>query len=249
MNNTPKILVVISILAFVIVFMFIKPIAQDVEYHHFADQQSIFGIDNFWNVISNAGFIISGVYGFIILRKYKISSVIICSLFAGIILTGIGSAYYHYHPDNNTLVWDRLPMTIVFTSFFAQLYSWYFDYITARRIWGISLVVGIFSVFYWQYTETLHRGDLRLYALIQYVPMILMAIIMSRDAKHNTFLFKPLLAVMLFYIVAKIMEYYDVQIYNSIHINSGHSLKHIAAAIATYYMVVIVKKRMEKQIS
>jgi len=240
-------LAVISIIASVLLFIFIKPIPQDSEYHHFADAKTVMGIAFFWNVISNTGFILAGLYGFIILSKYRMHSLFSYVLFTGIILTGLGSAYYHYHPDNNTLVWDRIPMTIVFTTFFAQLYAWYFSIKTAYKIWAISIIAGIFSVFYWQYTESVHQGDLRLYALIQYLPMLLIAIILSRHFKQNTFLLKPLLYILVFYIIAKLFEHFDWSVYETNNIISGHSLKHVAASVATFYMVIIVRNHADSK--
>ena len=32
------------------------------------------------------------------------------------LLTAVGSSYYHLAPDNERLFWDRLPMTIAFSS-------------------------------------------------------------------------------------------------------------------------------------
>ena len=40
-------------LIFVGVLLFLNPLAQDLEYHDFGDQRMIFGIPNFWNVMSN----------------------------------------------------------------------------------------------------------------------------------------------------------------------------------------------------
>ena len=245
-KGTPAILAFTSFLVTLLLFVCIKPIAQDPEYHQFADHKMLLGIPCCWNVISNLGFVLVGVYGFRVLTKYTIHSLFSYMLFVGIILTGLGSAYYHYHPSNSTLVWDRIPMTIVFTSFFAQLYAWYFSGRTAMFIWIISIVTGIFSVFYWQYTEYIHRGDLRLYALIQYLPMMLIAIILTRHYHQNNFLFKPLLYILLLYIVAKLFEHFDQNIYHAGNFISGHSLKHVAAATATYFMVVIVRKHALK---
>ena len=242
-TTTPLILSITSIIVIVLLFIFIKPIPQDQEYHHFADNKTILGIASFWNVISNVGFIFAGLYGFMVIAKYRIHSLFNYILFWGILMTGLGSAYYHYHPNNNTLVWDRLPMTIVFTTFFAQIYAWYFSTKTAFVIWGISFIAGIFSVLYWQYTESIYNGDLRLYVLIQYLPILLIIIILSRHYKQNRFLLKPLMYILIFYIIAKLFEHFDQSVYETNNIISGHSLKHIAASIATLYMVVIVRKQ------
>ena len=40
--------------------------------------------------------------------------------FLGLFLTGFGSGYYHWEPTNDTLVLDRLPMTILFAGVVAD---------------------------------------------------------------------------------------------------------------------------------
>jgi hypothetical protein len=41
-------------------------IAQPLNYHQFADQRPFFSVPNFFNVVSNAPFLIAGVWGFMI---------------------------------------------------------------------------------------------------------------------------------------------------------------------------------------
>ena len=43
--------------------LLLSPIPQDQGYHHFADQRTLLGIPNFWNVISNLPFIAVGAAG------------------------------------------------------------------------------------------------------------------------------------------------------------------------------------------
>ena len=243
-NHTPKILLLISIGAFLSVFMGMQPIAQDIHYHSFANDNSIFGIANGWNVLSNIGFILCGIFGFQLIVKHNIKSIILWALFIGIFLTGFGSAYYHYNPNNQTLVWDRLPMTIVFTAFFAQLYSWYLSQKTAFYIWIVSLIIGIFSVSYWQYTESIGKGDLRLYAIVQFLPMILIVAILFIHSKENIFLWKPLSIAIIWYVIAKFLEHYDQTIFDFTRTIIGHQFKHITASIATFYIVLMVKKQV-----
>ena len=239
---TTIVLAVITFVAFIILFAFISPIQQDESYHHFADTTCLIQINNFWNVVSNIGFIFTGLYGFAIINKYQINTAINYVLFAGIILTGIGSAYYHYAPNNTTLVWDRLPMTIVFTTFFAQLYSCYISNKTGKIIWISSLVLGIISVFYWQYTESIHQGDLRLYAIVQYLPMLLLLVILAFHYKQFPFLLHPIAMVILFYILAKLFEHFDKTIFENTQCIGGHPFKHIAASVASFYIVKMVEK-------
>jgi Ceramidase len=239
--SIPQFLLWITLIAFLVVFIFIKPIPQNPTYHHFANDNTIFGIANCWNVISNIGFLITGLLGIKFIRKKKITNLIIWILFVGILLTGFGSAYYHYAPNNATLVWDRLPMTIVFTSFFALIYAWCFNEKIGFKIWLVSLATGIYSVFYWQYTEQEFRGDLRLYAIVQFLPIVLIIIILASHFKSHSFLVKPIAIIVVWYMIAKFLEHYDSIIFEKTTIMSGHPIKHIAAAVATFYIYKMVK--------
>ena len=86
----------------------LPPLLQNQDYHQFADQRELFGIPNFWNVVSNLPFIAIGAAGLLRFHHNAISLV----LFTGIFLTGFGSSYYHLDPNDSTLFWDRLPMTL-----------------------------------------------------------------------------------------------------------------------------------------
>ncbi len=243
--SIPQLLLWVTILTSIAVFIFIKPIAQDIQYHFFSNDLAALGINNCWNVLSNIGFVITGLLGIKFLRHYKIINSINWLLFAGIVLTGFGSAYYHFNPNNSSLVWDRLPMTIVFTSFFAIIYTWCFSPTVGFKIWLISVAVGIYAVFYWQYTEQAFRGDLRLYAIVQFLPIVLIVIIMASNYKKHTFLIKPISMIIVWYIIAKLLEHFDAAIFKTTGIISGHPLKHIAAAIATYYIYKMIKVQYE----
>jgi hypothetical protein len=92
-----------------------SPIVQDQAYHAFADTRRLLGIPNVWNVVSNLPFVAVGAAGVALLRKDAAAT----ALFVGILLTGFGSSYYHLAPDDGTLFWDRLPMTIGFMALLA----------------------------------------------------------------------------------------------------------------------------------
>jgi hypothetical protein len=102
-------------------------------------------------------------------------------------------------------------------------------------------LIGIFSVIYWQYTESIGRGDLRLYALVQFLPMLLIVILLLLNQNEKPVL-KSIMNVMVWYIIAKMFEHFDHQILEMTHFISGHPLKHLAASVATFYMLAIVEK-------
>jgi len=97
--------------------LLLGPIHQDQSYHYFADERSFFGVQNFWNVVSNLPFIAVGAVG---LRQFHRDPAVFV-IFLGIFLTGIGSSYYHWDPNDRTLFWDRLPMTLCFMAILAVI--------------------------------------------------------------------------------------------------------------------------------
>ncbi len=241
---------IVLIAAAAICTLSLNRIPQDPAYHHFADNGSFLGIPNFWNVVSNFPFLIIGLTGiFFVFQKgnQKVfgqtqDRLIWNCVFAGIALVGIGSAYYHVSPSNKTLVWDRLPMTLVFMSFAAALIS---ERINARS--GLIFLVvlnalGIFSVWYWWYTEMINAGDLRVYGFVQFAPMIILPAILLLFRKGPA-LFPDLAWVFLLYVAAKFAEKYDASIYKSLGFLSGHTIKHLAASAAVFFMLMILVRR------
>src|SRR5215813_11975550 len=103
----------------------VPSIPQDQSYHQFADARTIFGIPNFWNVVSNLPFLAVAVLGLAALSSPSASGSVdslrgvYATFFLGSALIALGSSYYHLRPSYATLVWDRLPMTVGFMSFFA----------------------------------------------------------------------------------------------------------------------------------
>lgn len=196
------------------------PIRQDEHYHLFADHRSILGIQNFCNVVSNLPFVLVGVLG---LRRFRdLTSRI---LFAGVLLTAFGSGYYHLYPNDATLVWDRLPMTLVFMPLVVLVISQWMGTAWGRRVQWPLILFGIGSVLWWR-----AEGDLRLYAIAQFGPALLLLPAFWFDRS-----IRRLWPAAAFYALAKIFETFDGRIYALLSV-SGHTLKHLAAGMATYWI-------------
>ncbi len=234
-NVKLKILQLISVIILVTVF-FIEPIAQDASYHLFADGQTKMGIPNAWNVLSNIPFVIIGILGFVIVRRYlpekscTVYKIPVLIFFIGLILTGLGSAYYHLSPTNETLLWDRLPMTVSFMAFFSFILWFHLSQRLGRAVLWPLLFIGVLSVFYWSYTEAMGFGDLRFYAVVQFLPIILIPLILllfpvSRYQQKYIWLILGL------YLTAKLVENYDTDIYDVLGV-SGHTIKHVIASFS-----------------
>jgi len=157
---------------------FISPIPQDPGYHNFADLRPRFDIPNFGDVVSNIGFLIVGLLGLSMILGPKCKELFDRSsdaipyiiAFIGVTFVAFGSSYYHWAPGNETLLWDRLPMTISFMSLFAAVIA---DRINRRAglyiLLPVLLAAGVLSVFYWNFTELAGQGDLRPYAIVQFL--------------------------------------------------------------------------------
>lgn len=227
----------------------LKPIPQPQSYHHFADQRTWLDVPNAGDVLSNILFAVAGIWGLILLfTPGKVQFVhgrergpwIGVSI--GLILTAFGSAYYHLAPDNARLVWDRLPMTIVFMSLVSALIGERINLRLSLWLWPVLLGIGIYSVFQWHASELRGAGDLRLYSAVQIylaVAMIAMLPVPSPYTRN-----RDLAVVLAFYGLAKLFETFDRRIYVLDRgIVSGHTLKHLAAAMAGIWLVRMLGKR------
>ncbi|HKF20633.1 MAG TPA: alkaline phytoceramidase [Candidatus Angelobacter sp.] len=218
-------LTIACVVAVTLFLWLMPPMSQPQSYHVFADQRTIVGVRNFWDVVSNLPFAIVGLVGLFALRDFA-SRII----FFGIFATAFGSAYYHLRPDDARLFWDRLPMTIVFMSLFALA-------IKKRALVIPFVIIGVASIVWWRVT-----GNLWPYALVQFGPAIPLIVIAVRSGPG-------LRPVLILYGLSKITEFFDKPIF-AVFPLSGHTLKHLLAGAATWYIYRwIQSKQTEPQSS
>ena len=247
-NSSIKInAIYIALIIGVLVALIIPAIPQDPAYHNFADQRQILGTPHFWNVISNLPFIIVSyiavknlLQGGVL--KYP-QALFSCYLvfFVGMGAVGIGSAYYHLQPTNETLFWDRLPMAVGFMAFMSIIIGEFISEKVALKLMLPMIIIGAATVIYWYFTEQAGQGDLRPYGLIQFLPMLIIPMILlmfPARYTHTGYLWAMLAA----YMFAKIFEFFDAGVFNMIGM-SGHAIKHVFAAIAPYLFYLEMKKR------
>jgi hypothetical protein len=240
-------IVVLTVLAGIVAVALHAPVPQDPAFHHFADSRPLWHLPNFWNVLSNLPFFAAMLAGLIALFGRESRGFLpelrlgYFTFFLGAGLVAAGSAYYHLSPNSATLVWDRLPMTVSFMAFFAIILG---ENLSVRlgRLCLLPLVsIGLFSVIVWHATESAGAGDLRLYILVQFLPMLLIPLIMvlfpSRLCSQGF-----IVGVLVLYTLAKGLEFFDAAIYRAIPL-SGHTLKHLAAAAAVLCMALAVRYR------
>src|ERR1700738_4579393 len=211
----------------------LPPLLQDQSCHQFADQRELFGVPNFWNVVSNLPFIAVGAVGLLRVRRDATTIV----LFTGLFLTGFGSSYYHLNPNDGTLFWDRLPMTLCFAAILAAVVEERVDARAGAMLLRPLLAIGIFSLLLWRWTD-----DLRLSAWAQSFPFLALVLILQLSPPKYTGASYWVTAAAL-YALAKLLEFLDEKIYSVSTILSGHTLKHLAAAAAGFAILRLFQTR------
>ena len=93
-----------------------------------------------------------------------------CVLFAGLVMVGLGSAWYHLQPDNASLVYDRLPIAIVSMTLLVRAAGRTRSAGAGPRPGQHAPADRCGSVIYWQLTEQSGHGDLRFYLLVAVPP-------------------------------------------------------------------------------
>lgn len=223
-------------------------VAQPLSYHKFADTRGWFGIANFGDVASNIPFAILGICGLVALRKNGSMAFLdprerwpYLIIFAGFLLTAFGSSYYHLQPGNARLVWDRLPMTLVFMGLVSAMITERLSVSIGVRLLPLLLLVGAASVAQWYLSEIHGAGDLRFYAAVQVyaLAMVLLSAFLPPRYTRNS----DLAIAAGFYVLAKICETADRQIFGAGHLVSGHTLKHLAAAVGGWWILRMLEKR------
>jgi len=246
--------VLIALITLFSLFLFLsnKPVSQELNYHNFKDFRVVFNIPNFYNVVSNIFFFLVGVVGlykifctekFHLIKEVKAVYVM---LFFGAAMIGLGSGYYHLSPDNETLVWDRLPMSIVFMALFSIIIVEFVSIRTGKWLFFPLLIAGISSVIYWYLTEKQGIGDLRFYVLVQFYPFVVIPVLLLCFRPLYTHVYAYWILFSL-YGVSKIFEYYDGTVLEYSGFISGHTIKHILSALALGVLMVSYEKRQIKK--
>jgi hypothetical protein len=229
----------------VVVTVALKPIPQPLWYHNFADSRALWGVPNSLNVLSNLPFVLVGLAGlFLALRDRSQPAqqrLALAVLFFGLFMTGLGSAYYHLAPDNQRLLWDRLPMTIAMAGIVSFLLL---DRLKNAGVWilPILLAIGMGAVLQWSWSEAHGHGDLRWYAMYEALIIIVAALLLLMFPRPGS-VTRALLIALAANIAAKLFELCDRPVYNLGQLVSGHTLKHLAAGLGFIPLVMWLASR------
>jgi hypothetical protein len=240
-------IVALTVIALAAAF-FLPAVSQPLEYHDFADHRHAYGVANFLDVVSNAGFLVFGLWGLFVLGsgracfEYPAERWPYLAFFVGMLLTALGSAYYHLAPDNETLFWDRLPMTIAFMGLVA---SQIVERISVRAglvLLPPALLIGAASVIYWLISERMGAGNVLPYGILQgYSVLVLLLLAILNPSRYTRG--GDIYWVFAWYMLSKLLETFDGEVLALNHLVSGHTLKHLAAAVAGFVVCRMLLKR------
>jgi len=218
-------------------------------YINFADTRACLGVPNCGDVASNLGFLLVGLYGLWCLQRRRPEAfaasfeiVVYRWLFVGVVLTALGSAYFHWEPGNERLFWDRLPITIVLMTLLCATFAERIELEFARRWFVPLLVIGPAAALHWRWTVSLGAEDLRVYGLAQYLTLLIVVVLHAFPSRYRD---KPwVLSGIGLYALAKVFEAHDSEVlWMTVGVVSGHSAKHLIAAFALLCIAIHLEHR------
>lgn len=219
--------------AAVVVLWAYGPIHQPQSYHAFADARAWNGIPNAGDVLSNLPFALVGLWA-LARRRGTLSWT---AFDAALVLTAVGSGYYHLAPDDARLVWDRVPIALACAALLVAVYERTDAPPAVPLRLALACAFAVASVAWWSATD-----DLRPYLLLQGAPLVLLPVWQWRAQAPRRE--RVLIGVALgCYLVAKVFEGLDRPVYEALGVVSGHTLKHLFAA-AGALAIVLARPRL-----
>lgn len=245
------VLVLLTVLAIAGVYLFAGPIPQDLHYHDFADRRPVLGIPRFGDVISNAPFTLAGILGLGALYRGWFGAPVqdaaarmpYAVFFLGVLLVGPASGWYHADPNNETLLLDRIFLTVAFMGLVAAILADRMHHDWSVR-WGLLLLVGAGagSVAAWSIGEARGAGDLRAYFLVQFLPLVAVPMILWLFPEGTRVKTGHIGLAIMVYVLAKIAELLDREIFELFAgAISGHSIKHMLAALGPVIVIAMMR--------
>ncbi len=228
----------------------LPPFSQPLAYHRFADARAWLDVPNFLDVVSNLAFLMVAVLGLaVVLRPgprafiVKVERLPYALFFLALGATSFGSVWYHLAPDNASLFWDRLPMSVCFAALLAAVIAERYSVQAGIRLLAPLVATGVATVFYWRWSEAAGIGNLLPYFAFQ-VYALLAALLLMRLFPPRYTRSADLFKAVALYGAALAAELLDRHIYALGQVVSGHTLKHLLAALAVYQVVRMLRARV-----
>lgn len=228
----------------------LPPIPQPQYYHRFADPYACFGLPHCLDIGSNVLILLAGVAGLRFMGRAAACRAFIepaerrpyTLFFLAAVLVALGSGYYHLAPDNGRLAWDRAALVLALMAWLAAHLCERVHLSAGLRLLPLLLAVGLGTVVYWIWSEAHGRGDLRPYGLMQLLPMLLVPLLLwLYPTRYSGD--KDVLAITGLYLLALLCDLLDQPIAALTGLVSGHTLKHVIAALAIYGVLLRLRRR------
>ena len=234
-----------AIAALFLVAVFGPAISQPGDYHRFADQRMLWQVPHAMDVLSNLAFALAALLGGAALWQARnalsnVQRAMAALFFAGLLLAAAASGWYHLAPDEAGLAVDRSAMAVAFAGLLGLAAA---SRISERAgAWlGLSvLLLGPIAA-----NVVVATGNVLPWALLQFGGMATVVALALCSARVGT-LPVPLAAVTVAYAIAKLLEINDQSIFELTgQWVSGHTLKHVAAALAAIPVFFALRKAAE----
>jgi hypothetical protein len=233
----------------VLAIVLLPPIPEPALLRQLADERMLFGIANFWNVVSNAPFLLVGAWGLLVIARGRPGAFIerkerwaYVACFLAVALIAFGSTYYHLAPLDARLMWDRLPISLGIMALFSAVIAERIGVTAGFGALAPLLLAGVASVLYWRWSGLRGAENILPYAIVQYGAIATIVAIAALFPSRYTRGADVLVAVAI-YAAAKVAEVLDAQIYTLGHLVSGHTLKHLLAALAIWWLLRMLELR------
>jgi hypothetical protein len=208
-------------LALLALALFGPDASQPPHYHEFADRRALLGLPFAADVLSNVAFLAVGLAGVVFLVAYprraltNVQRAMSILFIAGLVFTAFASGWYHLHPDDAGLAIDRGGMAIAFAGLLGLAAAGRVSERAGAALGLAVLLAAPLAIKYW-----MASGNILPWGVLQFGGMALILVILA-------------------YAAAKLFELNDEAVYQLTgHLVSGHTLKHVFAALAGCPVVV-----------
>jgi hypothetical protein len=234
--------------AAVLATVLLPAMPQPAGYLDFADKRGLLGVPNFWDVISNLPLLFVGAWGARVVARGDARTFVrpeekwpYAFCFGAVALAGIGSSYFHLAPDADRLMWDRLPIALGFMALLSAAISERVSLRAGLQALAPLLIAGTASVLYWRWSVLRGAENILPYAMVQFGALAAIVVLAGLRSRYTRG--ADLFVVAGIYAAAKITEVLDHQLYALGGILSGHTLKHLLAAVAVGWLVRMLQRR------
>jgi hypothetical protein len=222
--------------------LFGPALPQPEHFGHFADQRVLWGLPFAMDVLSNLPFALAGLMGIWCLARLPSSALgsverlMAALFFAGLIVTACASSWYHLRPDDMGLAVDRYGMSVAFAGLLGLAAA---GRVSGRA--GVAAGVAVLLLAPASVQAWLASGNILPWALVQFGGMgLILWLFVLRSGPGALEIRWGL--VILAYAAAKLLETNDHAIYElTVQLVSGHTLKHLTAALAALPVVSAVR--------